>query len=100
MLTITAKDGALRFEVHAKPKAKKSRVVAVVGGRLEVALAAQPRDGEANTELVTFLAKLLGLPSRAVCIVRGTSGRVKLLAVSGLDEPDLRGCIERSVVAP
>jgi uncharacterized protein (TIGR00251 family) len=89
VLTITAKDGALRFEVRAKPRAKKSRVVGVDEGRLTLALAAPPVDGAANEALVAFLAELLGLPLRAVCIVRGASSRHKLVSVTGLAEADL-----------
>ncbi|HQY63086.1 MAG TPA: DUF167 domain-containing protein [Polyangiaceae bacterium] len=89
MLTITAKDGALRFEVRAKPRAKKSRVVSIDDGRLTLALAAPPVDGAANEALVALLADVLGLPLRAVCIVRGTSSRHKLVSVSGLGEADL-----------
>lgn len=90
MLTITTKEGALRFEVRAKPRAKKSRVVGVEDGRLTLALAAPPVDGAANDALVAFLADLLGLPLRAVSILRGTSSRHKLVAVTGLDEAALR----------
>lgn len=41
-------------------------------------------EGEANAELVAFLAKRLGVPKAAVAIVRGAAGRRKLVEVSGV----------------
>jgi len=84
-ILLNEKDGALRFEVHAKPRAKKSAVIGSRGDAVEIAIGAQPVDGAANEELVRFLSKLLGVPRRSVEIVRGESAQTKLIAVSGLD---------------
>ncbi len=91
MLKVTPKDtgpGAegprTRFAVHAKPRAKKSAIVGVSEGVLEVAIAAPPVDGAANEELVRTLAKALGVAKRSVAVVRGDSSRHKLVEVSGL----------------
>jgi uncharacterized protein (TIGR00251 family) len=91
-LTVVAKDGELRFEVHAKPRAKRTSIVGVRAhdGALEVALAAPPVDGAANAELVRALALALGVPKASVRIVRGEGSRTKLVAVRGLDEGELR----------
>jgi uncharacterized protein (TIGR00251 family) len=91
-LALVVKDGEVRFEVHAKPRAKKSAIVGVrsPGGALEVAIAAPPVDGAANEELVATLARALGVPKRDVRIVRGEGGRSKLLAVTGLREAEVR----------
>ncbi len=88
-LTLNDKDGCLRFEVHVKPRAKKSLIVGVRGEALEVALAAPPVDGAANDELVRVLAEALGVPRRSVTIVRGETSRKKLVAVSGVDAETL-----------
>ncbi len=87
-IKLSEKDGTLRFEVHAKPRAKKSRIVGPRGDALEVALAAPPVDGAANEELVRILAKALEIPRRNVQIVRGETSQKKLVAVdlaAGLD---------------
>jgi uncharacterized protein len=78
------KDGAVRFEVHAKPRAKKSKVVGERGDAVEIALAAPPVDGAANDELVRFVGQVLGVPKRNVDLVRGETSREKLVAVTGL----------------
>jgi uncharacterized protein (TIGR00251 family) len=64
-------------------------------GTLEVAVAAPPVDGAANAELVRVLARHLGLPRSAVCIVSGASGRSKLVALAGLDEATLQQKLKR-----
>lgn len=50
-------------------------------GRRKVKIAAPPIEGRANAALVAFVAASLGLPKRAVRVVRGESGRDKVLEV-------------------
>ena len=89
-MKLTVKGDAVRFEVHARPRAKKSRVLGVREGRLDVSLAAPPVDGAANEELRATIAKALGVPKSSVQLVRGESGRTKLVEVVGLDENEVR----------
>jgi hypothetical protein len=79
-----SKDGAVTFEVRAKPNAKRSAVTGVREGALEVRIAAPPVDGAANDELVATLASTLGIPRRDVYLVRGASSRIKRVEVRGL----------------
>ena len=84
-------DGArLLLEVHAAPRASKSRLAGVHDGRLKVRLAAPPVDGAANQELVRFLARALGVPRSTVTLVKGASSRRKTVAVVGLDAAEAR----------
>jgi uncharacterized protein YggU (UPF0235/DUF167 family) len=39
-------------------------------------------DGKANEVLTEFIAKMLGVPTRAVSVVRGESSRQKLVRVA------------------
>jgi uncharacterized protein (TIGR00251 family) len=87
---VVTREGAVRFEVHAKPRARASRVVGVRDEALVVQLAAPPVDGAANAELVEVLANALSLPKRDVTLVRGESGRVKLVEVRGLTADEVR----------
>lgn len=88
-LLTTEQGGRARFEVRAKPRASKSRIVGVKEGALEVAIAAPPVDGAANAELVATLARALGIAKSGVTIVRGESGKHKLVEVA-LDAATLR----------
>ena len=91
---MVSKDGSLRIEIHAKPRATKSTIRGVKDGALEVALAAPPVDGAANAELVRFLADELGIPKRDVRLLRGEGARTKLVEIVGLDATHVRQRLE------
>jgi uncharacterized protein (TIGR00251 family) len=87
---LVVKGDTVRFEVHARPRAKESRVLGVREGRLDVSLAAPPVDGAANAELVATLAAALGVAKSRVELVRGETGRNKVVEVRGLTENEVR----------
>ena len=87
---VVTKEGSVRFEVHAKPRARSSCVTGTREGALVVQLAAAPVDGEANAELVATLAKALAVPRREVVLVRGERSRTKLVEVKGVGVEDVR----------
>lgn len=89
-LTLSERGGALRFGVYVKPRASKTGLGGVREGRLVVAVAAAPVEGEANDALVRALGELLGLPRQQVRIVAGQSGRTKVLEVEGVSASELR----------
>ena len=86
----------MTFEVRAKPNAKKSAVMGVREGALEVRVAAPPVDGAANDELVQFLAATLGVPRRHVRLVHGSGSRIKRVEVYGLGVEDVRKRLDAS----
>ncbi len=49
---------------------------------LKIRLKAQPIDGKANDALVRYVARMLGVPQRAVTIVRGHASKRKVLRVA------------------
>lgn len=72
--------------VRVTPRASRNQIVGVLNdGTIKVHLAADPSDGEANVELVGFLAEVLGVPKSRVEIVAGSSGRDKLVSVLDMD---------------
>ena len=84
-------DGAVTASTHgclincfATPRASRNALVAWHDGRLKIALAAPPVDGEANKTLVKFMAEVLKVPKSAVSMAGGESSRRKVLAVSGI----------------
>lgn len=89
-LRLTLHAGAVRFAVHARPRAKKSAISCVRGEALVVNIAATPVDGAANEELIATLSKALKLPTRNVQLLRGDSARVKLVEARGLAVDDVR----------
>lgn len=51
-------------------------------GTVKIALAAQPEKGEANQELINFIARSLGVRKYQVKIISGLAERAKLIKVS------------------
>jgi uncharacterized protein len=72
-LTLRVSPGARRSEVSGWTADEKGRPV------LLVKLAAVPVDGEANKELVDFMAGLLGCAKGEISLLRGTTSRLKVL---------------------
>jgi uncharacterized protein (TIGR00251 family) len=92
----TTRDGAVRFEVRARPRARASRLMGAREGALVVQIAAPPVDGAANAELLATLAAALAVPRRDVVLVRGESGRAKVVEVRGLAEAEVRARLDRA----
>lgn len=89
-LSISQGDGCVRFAVHAQPRASRTELAGLHGDAIRIRLAAPPVEGAANAELVSFLAKLLGVPRSAVRVVTGQRGRRKTVQVAGIDAEDVR----------
>lgn len=86
--------GSGRVRVRVTPRAKRNAVEGFdEEGRLKVRLTAPPVEGEANRALALFLARGLGVPRRAVRIVRGETARHKLVEVEGFDDDTLRAAL-------
>ena len=84
------------ISVHAQPGAKKSAAAGLHGDALKIRIAAPPVEGKANDALTAFVAKALGVPRRAVSIVKGESSREKLLLVADAAVEPARLLIEES----
>jgi uncharacterized protein len=70
--------GPVRLALRVSPGAERTRVAGrMADGRLKVRIAAPPEHGEANAELVRFLARALGLPRAAVRVAQGHGSRDK-----------------------
>ena len=93
---VVERAGTLRIRVRVKPRASKSRILGVREGALEVAVAAPPVDGEANSELIRTLATTLGCGKSAIEIISGDGSRSKLISIAGLTEAELRAKLGQS----
>ncbi len=92
-LELVSREGAVGLRVRAKPGARRSAILGVEDGALIVALAAPPRDGLANKELISLFARVANVPQRQVELVRGTTGRYKLVRIRGVEPDDLRALL-------
>ena len=84
-----------RIEVRVTPRARQNGLGGFdAQGRLSVRLATPPVEGKANAALIPFLAEILGVPGRRIVIVRGETGRIKLVEVEGMSDLLLRSLLE------
>ncbi len=65
--------------------------------RITVDLRAKPQEGEANAELVRYLAKLLELPSGQIIISSGHTSGHKRVLVKGLDMAALKDKLRNAI---
>ncbi|CAK9818755.1 UPF0235 protein C15orf40 homolog [Anthophora plagiata] len=77
------KDGNVTIKIQAKPGAKHNNVTDISDDAVGVAISAPPVEGEANTELVKYLASILGMRKSDVSLDRGSKSRQKVVVVSG-----------------
>lgn len=75
----------VRFSVRLTPRGGADRVDGVVDGVLRARVAAPAVDGAANQALVALIAAQLRVARRDVRLVAGATGRVKVIAVDGVD---------------
>ena len=79
--------------VRVIPRAGADAVAGERDGAVLIRLAAPPVDGKANAALIAFVAKALGVPKRAVRIVRGETSRDKAIAVDGMAAVEARAAL-------
>jgi uncharacterized protein len=76
--------------VRVVPRAGRDGVAGERAGALLVRLAAAPVDGQANHALVRVLGRALGVAASSVTILRGATGRDKVVRIAGLAASVLR----------
>jgi uncharacterized protein (TIGR00251 family) len=74
--------GGWLLAIHAQPGAKRSGIAGLHGDALKVRIAASPVEGQANDELLAFVAEALGVPKKNVTLVKGARSRHKTVSVA------------------
>lgn len=83
------------LSVKVQPRASCNEIGGLHGNELKIAVTAPPVDSAANQAVVEFLAETLGLPQRAVTLVRGQTSRHKVLRLDGLTAEDAAAKLTR-----
>uniref|UniRef100_A0A182PGW9 Uncharacterized protein n=1 Tax=Anopheles epiroticus TaxID=199890 RepID=A0A182PGW9_9DIPT len=83
---VDTKTGNTIVKILAKPGAKTSGITDVSEEGIGCQIAAPPIDGEANTELIKYLSKLLDLRKSDISLDRGSKSRQKTIVL------DKSGC--------
>ncbi|XP_034391142.1 UPF0235 protein C15orf40 homolog [Cyclopterus lumpus] len=82
------RSGFVTVAVRAKPGSKRSGITEVSAEAVGVSIAAPPTDGEANAELVRFLAEVLDLKKSHVSLDKGSRSRDKRIRVDSSLSPE------------
>ncbi|XP_068595807.1 UPF0235 protein C15orf40 homolog isoform X2 [Brachionichthys hirsutus] len=82
------RSGSVILAVHVKPGAKRSSITEVSSEAVGISVAAPPADGEANAELVRFLAEVLELKKSHISLDKGSRSRDKLIRVDSSLSPE------------
>ncbi|MFA5504108.1 MAG: DUF167 domain-containing protein [Vulcanimicrobiota bacterium] len=85
-----SKNGKLRLAVKVRPASSPQGVAGVHNGHLIIKVSAPAVDGKANSALVAFLAKKLGIKKTKVLLVNGEKSRTKVLELSDVSLEEAR----------
>ena len=77
------------ISVRVHPNATRNEVVGFSDEVWQVKVSAPPVKGKANKELITFLAKVLGVGKSSLSIAKGHTSRNKVIAIDGLTEEEV-----------
>jgi uncharacterized protein (TIGR00251 family) len=78
------------LKVRVQPRSTAEGFGGIREGALVVRLTAPPVEGRANAALARFLGRALHVPPSAIEVVRGATGRDKLVRVAGLTATAMR----------
>jgi len=73
---------ALTIEIKVAPSSGRQYCVLDKTGALKCFLKSPPERGLANEELITLLAKAIGVPKQHVSILLGATGRKKVIKIN------------------
>lgn len=82
------------LEVKVTPGAKQNQVMGFANGVLRVRIAAKAIDGRANDGLIEYIAEIFRVRRRNVAIIRGLTGRNKVLTIEGLTQEQIEAAVK------
>lgn len=94
---ISSHDRGVRIQVRVQPRASCNEIAGITEDFLRVRLTAPPVEGEANELLIKFLGKVFRCGVGNVRILRGASGRCKLVVIDGISEGNARKLVKNHV---
>jgi uncharacterized protein YggU (UPF0235/DUF167 family) len=94
---VSATEDGCRIAVRVHPCARRSRLVAVVGGVVKLEVAARPERGAANLAVERLVAAVLDVAPGRVAVTSGRTSRTKSVRVSGLSAGDAMTRLEAAL---
>lgn len=85
------------FGLRVNPGSKQCQIGGAYGDRLKLSVSKPAKDGQANTELLTFLASVFRCSKHHIEIISGETSRDKRIRVHGRTPDELRVLLNRQV---
>lgn len=84
-----------KIVVRVQPRASQNKVVGFKEGVLHIRIAAPPVEGKANRELIDFLSEVFGVSKSSLTLQKGSTSKVKTIAISGLTQDRVTEVLEK-----
>jgi uncharacterized protein (TIGR00251 family) len=81
------------IRIRLQPRARREEVVGERAGAIVVRVTAPPVDGKANAALCAFVARVVGISTSSVRVVRGQTSRDKVVRAEGVTQEFLRSAL-------
>lgn len=85
----------VRLAVRVIPSSSRNDVTGWHGDALKVKVQAPPEKGKANTAVIKVLSTHLGLPGKAITLLRGETSESKVFQLNGMNERELHRVLDR-----
>lgn len=82
------------FKIKVIPKASHSECVEWENDELKIRLAAVPDKGQANCELIRYLADLFGIGKSKIQLVQGETSRHKRVCITGITIEEIQSKVQ------
>lgn len=77
------------ISVRVQPRASRNEVTGQENGVWKIRIMAPPVEGKANKKLIEFMSERLGVSKSRIEIVKGETGRNKVVAIEGLERGEV-----------
>ena len=88
--TIREDNDGVIFSVKIVPASSRTAIAGLLDGMVKIKIAAPPEKGKANQLLLSFLAKQLGIKTKALSIISGQGSPIKQIKITGISAQTLR----------
>ncbi|KAI6779946.1 uncharacterized protein J7T54_000246 [Emericellopsis cladophorae] len=88
--------GNVHLQLFVKPNANAARegIVSITPSAIHLAIAAQPKDGEANKAVIQLLSDVLGVPKSRLHLRRGLKSKEKTVTLDIATEDSVTSILD------
>lgn len=76
----------LLISVYVQPRSSKTEIIGILQNSLKIKLTSPPVEGAANSLLIKFISKKLGIAKSKIILKSGEKSRQKKLIIKGMSE--------------